>query len=47
MQTDRRAAILTAILFIVHRKISTVNLGKEFDESNPYMKFGRNWVIDN
>ena len=32
MQTDRRAAILAAILVIVHWKISTVDLGKEFDE---------------
>ena len=29
-------AICAAILFIIHRKISTVDLGKEFDESNPY-----------
>ena len=47
MQTDRWAAILATILFIVNGKISTVNLGKEFDESNPYIKFGRNWVINN
>ena len=46
MQTDRRAAILVAVLVIVHRKIFTADLGKEFDESNPYMKFGRNWVIN-
>ena len=43
MQTDRRAAILV----IFHQKISTVNLLKEFDESNLYMKFGRNYVINN
>ena len=42
MQTDRQAAILA----IVHQKMSTVDLGKEFDESNPYMKFGRNRVIN-
>ena len=35
MQTDRQVAILVAILVIIHRKISTVDLGKEFDESNP------------
>ena len=29
-------AIFAAILVIVHQTIPTVNLGKEFDESNPY-----------
>ena len=47
MQTDRQVAILVAILVTVHQKISTVDLGKEFDESNPYMKFGGNLVIYN
>ena len=36
---DRWMAILVAILFIVHQKISTVNLVKEFDESNPCIRF--------
>ena len=43
MQTDRQ----TAILVIVHQKISTVKFREEFGESNLYMKFGRNWVINN
>ena len=30
-------AIYAAILVIVLRTIPTVDLGKEFDESNPYM----------
>ena len=47
MQTDKLAAILVAILVIVHWTISTVDLGKELDESNPYIKFERNWVINN
>ena len=47
MLTDKLAAILAAILLIVLHKISTVDLGEEFDESNSYMKFGRNWVINN
>ena len=45
VQTDRRPAILKAILVSGHRKISTVNLGKEFDVTKQYMKFGRNWMI--
>ena len=46
MQTDRRAAILVAFLVIGYWKMSIVDIGKEFDESNPYMKFGRNKVIN-
>ena len=26
---------------------STVNLGKEFNESNPNMQVGKNWLINN
>ena len=37
-QIDSTVAILVATLVIVHCKISTVGLGKEFDHS----KFGRN-----
>ena len=47
MQTNRRAGILASIFVIIHRKISTVDLEKEFDGSNPYMKYERNWVINN
>ena len=47
VQTDRPNTILVAILVVVHLKITTVNLGKEFDESNPCLKYGRNWVINN
>ena len=47
MQTDRQTAIQARILVIVHWKISTVDLGKEFDESSPYMNFRRNLVINN
>ena len=36
------AAILSAILVIVHRTIPIFELEQEFDGSNPYMKFGRN-----
>ena len=43
MQTDRRAAISAAILVIIRRKISTVDLQKECDESSLYIKFGRKW----
>ena len=46
MQTVRGVAFLAANLVIIHRKLSTVNLEKEFDESNPYMRFGINWVIN-
>ena len=38
---------MVAILVIIYRTIHTVDLGNEFDESNPYMKFGRNGVINN
>ena len=40
VQTDRWAAIFVAILVIDHGKISIVDHGEEFDNSNPYMKFG-------
>ena len=40
MQTNRQVAILASIFVIVHRKISTVDLGKEFDESSPYITRG-------
>ena len=39
-------AVLTAIMFSVHQTKPIFNLGQEFDNSNPYMKFGRNWVIN-
>ena len=37
---------LVAILFIIHQTKHAVDLGKEFDESNPYMKCGRNLMIN-
>ena len=36
------AAIFSAILVIVRRTKLVFKLEQEFDESNPYMKFGRN-----
>ena len=33
-------------MFIVHRTKSAVKLGEELDESNPYMKCGRNRMIN-
>ena len=46
MRTQHEAAILVAILVIVHRTKPIFKHGPEFDESNPYMKFGRNWVMN-
>ena len=37
---------VVAILVIVHWTKSIFEHGREFDESNPYMNFGRNWVIN-
>ena len=34
-----------AILIIIHQTLPKFELGKEFDKSNPYIKFGRNLVI--
>ena len=37
---------MAAILVIVHRTKHILELGEKFDKSNPYMKFGSNWVIN-
>ena len=39
-------AILTTILINVNQKKNIFKLEREFDESNQYMKFGRNWAIN-
>ena len=39
--SEEGIAILVANLFILHQTKPTVDLGKEFDESNPCMKCGR------
>ena len=46
-KVNRQAwAILATILINVHQKKHIFKLGREFGESNPYMKFGRNWAIN-
>ena len=45
-RTNRQAvAILVAVLDIVNQTKDIFELGREFDESNPYMKFGRARII--
>ena len=41
-RANEKAAILLAILFIICLTKPIFQLGREFDKSNPYMKFGRN-----
>ena len=40
------AAILMAIMFIVHQTKPIFQHGREFDKRKKYMKFGRNRVIN-
>ena len=40
-------AILVAILDSIHQTKPIIDLGCEIDKSNAYMKFKRNWVINN
>ena len=44
MQTDRRGDQFDDHLG--HSTKPILKLGREFDKSNPYMKFGSNWVIN-
>ena len=41
-----QTVILAVILVIVHRTKHTVNLVKEFDKNNIFLKFGRNLMIN-
>ena len=44
--TENGIAILAAILVIVHQTKPIFKQAQEIEESNPYMKFGRNQVIN-
>ena len=46
VQTDTQLPFGWAIMVIVHWTLPIFKLGREFDKSNQYMKFGRNRVIN-
>ena len=46
VSSEKGISVLVTIFIIVHRTKPIFRHEQWFDESSPYMKFGRNWVIN-
>ena len=45
-ENQQAETILVAILVSIYLTKAILEHGREFNERNPYMKFGRNWMTN-